>query len=81
MVDNPFDAPFVAPWRYVFARYIDRKRKDVTSWNELCRELEKDTKTVKEIRDEFGIDQSVGPDAQPSAQFRVPDSFFLGLDI
>ena len=80
-VDNPFDSPDVIPWQDLHACYIERKRCAVGSWNELSTRFDKSTKTVKAIRDKYGIDDSVGPDAQPSPNFRLPGDHFLGEGI
>ena len=80
-MDNPFESHIVMPWKSVFAWYIDQKRRQVQSWNEFCRDFERSTKTVKAIRDQYGIHESVGPNAQPSPNFRPPGDHFLGEGI
>lgn len=80
-MDNPFHSPNVVSWRYLLASYIETKRSQVSSWAEFCQRFGKTPKTVKAIRDEFGIHESVGRNAQPSPNFHGPDNNFLGADI
>ena len=80
-MEDPFDSPAVMPWKYVLAHYIENKRHAVGSWDEFCQRFDRTSKTVKSIRDEFGIHESVGPKAQPSPDFHGPCDHFLGADI
>ena len=78
---DPFNSPYVIPCRYLLALYIENRRPKITSWKAFSRSFGPTEKTVKDIRDDFGIDVSVGRDAQPSPDFHGPDDYFLGEGI
>ena len=80
-MEDPFHSPHMRSWRYVLALYIDRMRPQIASWRQFCRVFHLSEKTVKAIRTEFGVHESIGPDARPSTDFHAPPDSFLGENI
>ena len=80
-VEDPFNSPHLVPWKSLRALYVEKKRTEVKTWEEFCRGFDVTPKTVKAIRDEYGIDETVGPQARPSPNFRTSYDHFLGEGI
>jgi len=80
-VNDPFALPVVVPCRYLLALYIENRRPKIDSWREFSRDFGYDEKTVRSIRYEYGIHESVGPNAKPSPDFHGPCDYFLGEGI
>ena len=71
----------MVPWRYVLAVHIEKMRPYIRSWKQFAKDFDLDVKTVRDIRYEFGILVSVGPNAKPSPDFHGPGDYFLGEGI
>ncbi len=59
----------MVPCRYLLALYIENRRPKIDSWREFSRAFGPDEKTVRSLRYEYGIHESVGPNAKPSPDF------------